>query len=887
MSAVLDEVASGTGNPFAFNIFEELSSWADNLEKWKQCALAKLVSQESLTDQDITLVFQEFLWDRGLDTAPASRASYTINAPAVVSKSTPPILLAGLKNVTGINALLPGQSLDIGPQLTVVYGPNGSGKSGYARALKSACFTRSKDKEILGNIHIPIEERPPVSAEFVLEGDQVINFVPGEAIPALFDNFAVFDSSCIHIHTDERKQFVVTPYLFDVFPRLAKVIAEINSRVKALEKARQPDLAVLKIPEGTSEVAHLLNNLTHLTDHNRIVVLGTLSDDEHHRVLQLEKDIAQLQKEDPSTLLKKKSAALADLALLSSKIRTAMTSLSQESTKPISDAIVELISLREQARAVSLAGFANEPVQPIGSLAWKALLSAALSFNDEVNPGHDYPAQTESNRCVLCQQVLDIEAKDRLHRFRVFIKSDLETKIKVAVKKLDPLKKITAEVDLVIFDADSALRRTADELHPDLSKEVDRLLDILADRKTAVLHAIASESTIALADASTSVFKQIKALSERLDADMTALKTKNVTQLLQQYKNELTLLIERKILASRLPQVLLAIDSLAWLKLAASKTPASAKAVTDKQKTLMDKLVGSGFRDGFRENCKQLGFDMPLNFKIRGAGGATDRQLEFSASESDAELSEVLSEGEQTVVALADFLTEVGMHERPVGVIFDDPVSSMDHLRKELIAKRLVQEAKVRQVIIFTHDILFSHHLAHAAENAGGDFSFVGRTVVRNDQGQVGCIDSLLFPHANYENKAVNRADDCLTKAKNAIGAKQNEYLEKGCGCLRTAYEDFIQRKLFGDVVNRWREQVKFTLISDVYVPDDIVAKVELRMATLSRYIDGHSHSDEYHEVPLTTALLQSEIDQYRLLVRDYSAAKKAWGASKGKTVFE
>ncbi|MGA4814767.1 hypothetical protein ACPA9J_02630 [Pseudomonas aeruginosa] len=50
-----------------------------------------------------------------------------------------------------------------------------------------------------------------------------------------------------------------------------------------------------------------------------------------------------------------------------------------------------------------------------------------------------------------------------------------------------------------------------------------------------------------------------------------------------------------------------------------------------------------------------------------------------------------------------------------LGVVFDDPVTSMDHVRKEAIAQRLVDEAAKRQVIVFTHDILFTNYLATAA----------------------------------------------------------------------------------------------------------------------------------------------------------------------------
>src|SRR5439155_25135954 len=53
------------------------------------------------------------------------------------------------------------------------------------------------------------------------------------------------------------------------------------------------------------------------------------------------------------------------------------------------------------------------------------------------------------------------------------------------------------------------------------------------------------------------------------------------------------------------------------------------------------------------------------------------------------------------------FLTELSTAPTKSAIIFDDPVSSLDHIWRERIAKRLVSESKERQVIVFTHDILF------------------------------------------------------------------------------------------------------------------------------------------------------------------------------------
>jgi hypothetical protein len=106
--------------------------------------------------------------------------------------------------------------------------------------------------------------------------------------------------------------------------------------------------------------------------------------------------------------------------------------------------------------------------------------------------------------------------------------------------------------------------------------------------------------------------------------------------------------------------------------------------------------------------------------------------------------------------------------------------------------------------------------------------------------------------------------------------------LEKACGSLRTAYEYFIQKKLFNNVVRRRPENIAFTL-DKVFFDEGIAARVRNRMVALSRYIDAHSHSPDFHGVPLTLEMLSSELAQFDGIKSDYSNAHKEWEKAKPK----
>lgn len=60
-----------------------------------------------------------------------------------------------------------------------------------------------------------------------------------------------------------------------------------------------------------------------------------------------------------------------------------------------------------------------------------------------------------------------------------------------------------------------------------------------------------------------------------------------------------------------------------------------------------------------------------------------------------------------------------------------------------------------------------------------------------------------------------------------------------------------------------------------------IAARVHERIATLSRYIDAHSHSPDFHEVPLTVEVVMGELAQFDSIKSDYGTARKEWAKSK------
>lgn len=863
----------------AFNIFDELTKWAQPLETWQQCALAKLVAQSELSEADYQQIFAEFMMEKKLWPQKGGKNKYPLNVPGKMEDSEKvPAKLRAIRDIKGVNALATGQELNIGDNLTVFYGPNASGKSGYARILKAACFTRSPSLEILGNIHVPPERRDHPAATFVLADNTVVPFKDGKPCLPLRDNFAVFDNSCIRVHTDEKNTFSVTPYLFDVFPKLVGVGDRISAMLGTEITKAQPDIQRFRIEGSTSKVAVALNGLSHYTDLGELESSARFGDTEEARIVEIDKKVAEIKAANLTEVLRTLSHQGSDVNAIDAKFRGIVTQLSSDSLKPIKKLMEEIKGLADLAAATSAAQFNIEPVQPVGSQTWLALLKAAIAFNEEAYPNKGFPPQTVDARCVLCQQPLTGDAKARLTRFFAFITSDTEVKLAAATRKLVAMRQQIENLDLAFFGQDSALRRTIEELDANLVKRIEQLLSSLQAARDAVRSNIDKKAWTDIPVVANSVSPALQELRAKLDSAAAEMKKQDTDAIVKQLSTEVSLLRDRKLLARVFPEVKKAVEALKWIHRAERVRVIPHRHITDKQKALVKDLLGKGFETEFHANCRALQLDVPLQFRITGVEGTTNRQLGFQAI-TNLPPSRVLSEGEQTAVALADFLTEVKLNKSSIGIIFDDPVTSMDHMRKEVIARRLVEEAKIRQVLIFTHDIIFTQYLTTAALEA--NVNFLGRTVSRPGNGAPGWVDLDAFPHAHYEKEAIHVANQCLQEARTATGDKRQNLLCRGCASLRTAYEYFVQVRLFSDVIGRWRENIKY-IISRVYVDPDIAQRVDQRMALLSKYIEGHSHTPQSQEVPLTPQLLEEEIRAFAKIKDDYNASRNIW--EKGRT---
>lgn len=137
---------------------------------------------------------------------------------------------------------------------------------------------------------------------------------------------------------------------------------------------------------------------------------------------------------------------------------------------------------------------------------------------------------------------------------------------------------------------------------------------------------------------------------------------------------------------------------------------ASLAAAGPRAQELYSALVDHPFFDTLKIETEEM----------RGSVDYCYRVSKGAANKGAAEARLVLSDGQMTAAALALFyaLAESAYHSFDL-LFIDDPTQNLDDKRKEAMARAIVQIAKLKQVVISTHDEDFEAKLDDAGFKAG------------------------------------------------------------------------------------------------------------------------------------------------------------------------
>lgn len=830
-------------------VLQEILEWSQDRSAWQRDALRRLVLNSELSDDDICTLIGICKAAHGLAEQQTTDPLAKHHIPGKDAGSAP-ISLISIFHHRGVNALMEGQTLKFAPNLTIVYGDNAAGKTGYIRILKSACRARGQEK-ILGNVVSGITPLAPVVAIRYKVGAELDSREwAGNGEDDFISRVSVFDTQSATVYLTEKTDVAFRPFGLDLFDKLVKACKAVRAKLEVEQRAFASNGLIVvqaEVPQGTA-TAKLLASISSLTKPEAIHALAHLTVEEEARLALLEKSLLDLQSNDPEKLIRQLSLRTGRIGTLARHLRNMEMVLS-------ADAVIALFEARAEGRRKSEeAKRLREMTLPInlltgtGSEQWKTLWEAARHFSQEqAYPDHEFPVAEDDAQCVLCQQKLDHAAAPRLRQFETFVASMTERELRQIRENFARLRKSFADLTTTTEVIDETLKEIRIE-HEAIANNFVAALITNEKRRRAILLALTEDKDLA-ADCPALVLTadDADALVVQIEERIKTLKSNTTDETKNRMTAELQELRARKILAKHEKTVLDEVErkkkyAAYGLCLDDTKT----QTITQKSSTITKTVVSQKLKQSFQDELTHLKF-RHVEVELKEAGG-TEGVLYHKlilARAPGVELPKVVSEGEQRCLSIAAFFAELSTADDSSGIVFDDPVSSLDYKWREGVAQRLAREAKTRQVIVFTHDVVFLLLLKQFAEEQGVEQ--LDQYVRHLPKGAGVCMEELPWV-ALKVNKRIGHLKKLLQDAVKLHRDGHQTVYESDArtiyGCLRETWERGLEEVLLGGVVERYRPGVQtkqVTQIADITMED--CKAVEVAMTKCSKWLVGHDQA--------------------------------------------
>ncbi|RVK31038.1 AAA family ATPase [Sinorhizobium meliloti] len=867
---------------------DDILEWSGKLSAWKQDALRRLAISAELTQDDRNELLAMIKKTAGFNLAGQTPEAVPFLKEHFGGGKHRPIILKAVAKVTNVNRLVPDASITFCPKaLTVVFGRNGSGKSGFVRILRTACRTRIENPaklKVLADVYGAAAGLQ--SADIVVdagEGDFTIPWAPGNAAAPDLVQVAVFDTASAQIYVDGGNQIRYLPFGLALPHRLNSVCLLLKDKLdaeRAAEVGSKVGLTEIAFGSQRTTKAQVFNGkLSRLTKDSEIDAATVFTEADQKRI------------ESITSVLTAGAAAEADVNALITWSKSLATESAVVAKTLSDDALNGLSGLRSAAVAARKAAeiaagelFTDEPLAGIGGEVWRKLWQAAREYS--VKAAYleaDFPVLETTDgpaECVLCQQPLLPDGAARMVRFQKYMDDTLDVAARAAEKAVtDAIGTVDALVCLRAEDFTVRLEQVRNR-DAALAETLAKLRDSAISRRLSALARLQGGDEVAVTDLIVPS-EAIGSFTTKLTEEKAELaKASNVeerTKLVSE-KAELedlkTLAANKGKLVAR--RDLLIADSAYMTAL----NEVSTKMITQRANELLDTHLTAAVIDRF--DAERTRFDI-MHLKVGLSRKSGKMSADFQVDPRTAltkTTSEILSEGEQRALALAGFLTEVALTDGSGPIVIDDPVSSLDRERSAKVARRIAGEARERQVIVFTHDIVFFNELCEAADNVGIEPVTVA---LFSDKAAAGKVDAAGMVWKGLTvSKRIGRikADSATLKKTHAASPADYEVAIKGLyGRLRDTYERVVEEVIFKNVVRRGTDVIQTQMLRYVRLPDALAIRFHEGMTKASTY----SHDNPAAETVKTPDPDEffADIASLENLVKDLEAESKAAEADR------
>ncbi len=805
-----------------------LAQWANGNDEWVCYIVGRVLSERCpLTAADTDYAYALFRQEKALD-----ERSMPIVPQLQVEQSEEdaeePLVLMKVSEVAGVNALVAGAVIEPHEGLTILFGENGTGKTGYARILKALADSRTAD-EILGDIDSDIELPKSAKIAYKLGDDSRELVWSGERGKPPFTRMSVFDELCVNFYVDDDLDYVYVPGVLALFNHVSTAVKSVQDRVASdVENLVTESSSLLARFPRESEVYPMIQTLGASTDLDALKSRASTDPKIDERIEAHRRAVAALEADTltPHLGLVQRSERVLREAI---QVLDTMQTLDVESHNANLDKKSALLSDRKAFRD-SLFAAASLPASPEDT--WEKFVASGEAYRTHL----DDLGVHDPTKCLYCRQTLYAAAADLVAKYSEYLADKISQDIATVSRDIDEATRpllAQRHSESSVMLAEYAER----EDKPAFYNQLKEVVETLAHLQTSVDKGKRVEG-----DALTGVTDLRQDLEARRDAAAD-----EIGKLQENIANRITALADAKKTLNEL--VAAAELSKAWpeiatqvgraqeadkLRILSRGFPGVSRRITDLSKAASDQLINQNFEKLFAEECTALRAPQ-LKVEFIGRHGRAHRRKVIS---SRCKPSKVLSEGEQKVLAIADFLAETRLSGITAPVIFDDPVSSLDHRRINEVAQRVASLAEDHQVIVFTHDILFATTLLSLFEKSRRCAYYQ----VTDDDGK-GKVTKATGPRWDTLSNIKKNINETIQSAKTVDGEARAALVRTGYDQIRAWCEVFTEQELLRGVTERYQPNVRMTVLPSLKV-DALPAAIETVTRIFEeacRFIEGHS----------------------------------------------
>ena len=833
---------------------EVLVEWANHQDGWVRTIVSEvLATRRELSETSLLEIKGQYLLEKQLVDGPAPTVP-PLSDCGVSGEVCDDLRLVSLTQCRGVNALAPGQAIVFSPVMTILFGENATGKTGYVRLLKRLASVRSAET-IIPDIH---RQSPPVAPHAVVAyelGGKVapdVTWEDEEGVPP-FTRMTVFDSPAVALHLEDSVTYYYTPADLALFKYTNSAITGIKGMLEAEVATRSPrQNPFLTSFSRDTPMYPKIESLGPGTSLAELDALALVTDAERTELASLRETVATLSgSADPARRqsLKSHESILANLITIAEAVPRF------EAHQFAVALAAESVALAEQsaaAAAVFGGGQLPSTLQP----AWREFLESGeryLVASDQVT----YPAP--GDLCLYCRQQLSAASLALLKAYRDYASGATAGAVRVASAAVSGLQQaLTSPMVAGAVEALHVLLPGVEggESEPDWAPEGRQLVTATTHMRDGVVARTSVDAT-EVTGLSRALLPRLRAAQREAAATLKALDgdAEEKAGLLRDARARVQLLDARLNLARLLPEVRSYVAQAKWVSAMRTLLPrfqGLLRGLTEASKVASEDILNKDFERVFLDECRALRAPNVL-LDFPGRRGEAARRKSVAPDHS---LAEILSEGEQKVIAIADFLAEASLRLGSAPIVFDDPVNSLDHRRVGEIAKRIAALSGKQQVIVFTHDIWFAAGLLAEFETHPKDCLYYQ---VAAESGRPGLVAQASNSRLDTVPKIEKRIYRSVQEAQAATGAERESKIDEAYSHIRAWCELAVEVDLLAKVTQRFQPNVAMQNLGRIR-PDRLGAAAETLFEIwdrANRYITAHSQ-------PLDTLAVRPTLDELR-----------------------